>query len=102
MPSSAHRFGRSTWTDVSFHFAYIPVRTCVPRGAVADFERPGQGPVVVDGAACRNHGAKSVLQAFAIAGLASNFNVGYKAEERAAPVGSAPGVGAIEAPWSPG
>ena len=66
-------------------------------GAVADGEGLVEGPVVVDGAALGDDGAEGVLEAFSVLGFAADGDVGHEAEERAAPVGASPGVGAIDA-----
>ena len=68
-----------------------------PGGAVANGKGAIEGPVVVDGAAFCDHSAQGILQAFAIACLAADFDVGDEAEERAAPVGATPGMGSIDA-----
>src|ERR1700744_1095786 len=64
--------------------------------AIADFQSARQRPLVIDGSTSGDYGAQSSLQSLAIAGCDANLNIRYQAEESAAPVGAAPGVGAVE------
>ena len=96
IPRSAHSFSRSTVTGASFHFAYCSVSTCVPVALIADRQRLVQRPLMIDGPALRHDGAQRVLQAFFVARLPANFDIGNQAEHCPAPVRSAPGVRVIQ------
>src|SRR5690348_4848613 len=65
-------------------------------GFVADFEGAGNGPVLIDGASAIDDRAEGVLQAFAVASGDADLDIRDEAEERAAPIGAAPGASAIE------
>ena len=68
-----------------------------PRRTVTDLECARQWPIVIDSAAGGNDSAKCVLQTLAIAGSDADLHIGHQAEERAAPVGAAPGVRVVQA-----
>src|SRR6266478_6238956 len=65
--------------------------------AVPDFERAPERPALGDASPLRYHGAKRVLEPEAIAGALPDLHVGEQPEQRAAPVGAAPGMRSIEA-----
>src|SRR5450631_2703865 len=65
-------------------------------GSVAHRKHPLDWPVRHEATARPGDCPQRSLQADAIIGAATNFNVGQEAEERSAPIGSAPGVRMIE------
>src|SRR6185295_8646562 len=68
-----------------------------PDRAVGGVEEALDGPGLARVAARLQNGAQRGLQRLLPTGLAANLQVGLEEEERAAPVGGAPGSAAIEA-----
>src|SRR5439155_9263033 len=64
--------------------------------AVADLQRALQRPAIRDAPSTRHKRPKRVLESEAVAGPLPDLGVGEQPEQRAAPVGAAPGVRLIE------
>ena len=104
------RLGRSQsngFPDRSTACPGRPARDClsIPRtsgehvgagGAIANGKRLTQRPIMINGAAIGDDGAKSVLETLVILGLAADLDVGDETEHCSAPVGATPGMRLVQ------
>ena len=100
MPSSIQSLGRSTVTGASFHSAYISRQHMRPRGAIADRQRLRQVPIVVDGAALRNHRPQRVLRPLLLP-VSRRIATSAIRQNSAPPQYVRPHVCVRSSPWSP-